>query len=50
MSKNDRLSLVREIASRPFRVVARLAAAGMNEAQARRTLRRTCPRLHLNRV
>lgn len=48
MSKQDRLCLVRAIASRPLRVLAQLADAGMTVTQARRALRRTCPRLHLS--
>ncbi len=48
MSKNDRLSLVRSIATRPFRVLSR--CEGMTPAQAARVLRRTCPRLNLNRA
>lgn len=48
MSKQDRLSLVREIATRPARVLAKLDGYSVN--QAKRILRRTCPRLNFNRA
>lgn len=49
MSKTDRLSFIAQIASRAGRVLARLAESGSSPAQARRVLRRTCPRLVLAR-
>lgn len=47
MSKNDRMTLIQSIASRASRVLDRLAAAHMSPDQARRILRRTCPRRHI---
>lgn len=48
MSKTDRLSYIRDIASRPARILNRLSDAGCNVNQARRVMRRVCPRLNLN--
>lgn len=48
MSKQDRLSLVRAIASRANRIICRCADCGLSVSQTRRALRRTCPRLHLS--
>jgi len=45
MSKTDRLSLVREIATRPARILSKLD--GFTPEQAKRVLRRTCPKLKL---
>lgn len=50
MSRSDRLTLIQSIAGRVNRVLTRLAAAHMSPNQARRVLRRTCPKLHLNRA
>jgi hypothetical protein len=50
MSKTDRLSFIANVAGRVNRVLSRLAAAHMSPHQARRVLRRTCPKLHLNRA
>lgn len=47
MSKNERQSLIASIAGRVNRVLSRLADANMTAHQARRVLRRTCPRLNV---
>lgn len=47
MSKTERLTLIQSIAGRVNRVLARLVEANTPPAQARRVLRRTCPKLKL---
>lgn len=49
MSKTDRLSFIRDCATRAIRVLTRCADAGLTVPQSARVLRRTCPRLQLVR-
>lgn len=47
MSHSDRLLFIRATATRPARVLSQLE--GFTVAQAKRVLRRLCPKLHLSR-
>ncbi len=47
MSKSDRLSFIAALATKPARVLSKLDGYSVN--QARRILRRACPRLNLSR-
>jgi hypothetical protein len=48
MSKHDRLQFIARLATKPARVLSRLD--GFSPEQAKRVLRRVCPKLHLNRA